>query len=92
MLIAGISQSLCPASAQNTEVLNAADILATLAIPPQVSLTAGMLGCFPRVSNISEFTSRPDTTPGKLYIIIGMGLASASSVKKATIAAWSMAK
>lgn len=63
---AGTSQSLCPASAQNSSGSNAALMRATLAMPPQVSLTPTMFGCLPSVASMSELRSRPATTPGKL--------------------------
>lgn len=63
---AGTSQSLCPASAENWLGLKRAATLVTFAIPPHVSFTPAIFRCWPRTSSISELTSSPDTTPGKL--------------------------
>ena len=62
----GRSQSLCPAIAANWAGSYWALILATLAIPPHVSFTPTMFSCEPSLANISELTSIPAATPGKL--------------------------
>lgn len=63
---AGNNQSLWPASAQNFSGENWFRIRATLAIPPHVNLTPTILGCSPSFESISELTSSPAATPGKL--------------------------
>jgi hypothetical protein len=62
----GTSQSLWPVMAKNWVGSNSARMRETFAMPPQVSLQPTMLGCLPRRENMSELTSRPATTPGKL--------------------------